>query len=156
MADGGEVLAADPADAPMQLIDARDLGGFMVTLLENASPGPYDAVGPSLDFTVADMLAACARAAGTADAVVTGVDRSWLAEHGVVAGEHLPLLDDPSEAYAFARDPQPSVAAGLVLRSVEESAHDALAWDHARGLPEMTDRVTREQEATLLAAWHAR
>ena len=156
MADGGEVLAADPADAPMQLIDARDLGAFMVTLLENASPGPYDAVGPSLDFTVADMLAACARAAGTADAVVTGVDRSWLAEHGVVAGEHLPLLDDPSEAYAFARDPQPSVAAGLVLRSVEDSARDALAWDHARGLPEMTDRVTREQEATLLAAWHAR
>ncbi len=43
MADGGEVLAADPADAPMQLIDARDLGAFMVTLLENASPGPYDA-----------------------------------------------------------------------------------------------------------------
>jgi nucleoside-diphosphate-sugar epimerase len=156
MAEGGEVLAADPADAPMQLIDARDLGAFMVRLLEDGTAGPFDGVGPSMDFTVADMLAACARAADRSDDVVVGVDRAWLAERGVEAGYHLPLLDDASEAYAFVRDPAPSVAAGLQLRAVEETARDALAWDRARGLPEMKDRVTHEQEAELIAQWKAR
>jgi 2'-hydroxyisoflavone reductase len=155
-AEGGDILAADPAEAPMQLIDARDLGAFMVTLLENRSSGPYDGVGPSLDFTVADMFMACAKAGGGVDNFVHGVDRDWLAERGVVAGEHLPLLDDASEAYAFARDPQPSIDAGLVLRPVEDTARDALAWDRARGLPEMSNRVTREREAELIAAWKAR
>ncbi len=155
-AEGGDILAADPADAPMQLIDARDQGAFMVTLLENRSSGPYDSVGPSLDFTVADMFMACSKAGGSVENFVHGVDRDWLAEQGVVAGEHLPLLDDASDAYAFARDPQPSIDAGLVLRPVEETARDALAWDRARGLPEMKNRVTREQEAELIDRWRQR
>ncbi len=156
MAEGGDVLISDPADAPMQLIDVRDLGAFMVRLLEDATTGPYDAVGPSLTYTVAQMLAECSRAAGSPDHVIHAVGRDWLAEQGIVAGEHLPLLDDLVDAYAFARDPQPSVDAGLMLRPVEDSARDALAWDQARGLPEMTDRVTREREATLLAQLLAR
>lgn len=155
-AEGGDILAANPGAAPMQLIDARDLGAFMVTLLENGSSGQYDGVGPSLHFSVADMFMACSKAGGGAENFVHGVDRDWLAEQGVVAGEHLPLLDDDSEAYAFARDPQPSIDAGLVLRPVEDTARAALAWDRARGLPEMEDRVTREREAQLIAAWNAR
>ncbi len=153
--EGGDILAADPAEAPMQLIDVRDLGAFMVTLLENQTSGPFDGVGPSLGFTVADMFMACSMAAGATDAFVHGVPRAWLEERGVVAGDHLPLLDDPSDAYAFARDPQPSVEAGLQLRSVVDTARDALAWDRARGLPEMVGRLTREREAELLAEWRA-
>jgi 2'-hydroxyisoflavone reductase len=154
--EGGEILAADPAEAPMQLVDARDQGAFMVTLLENGTSGPFDSVGPSMDFTVADMFAACSRAAGRTDNVVVGVDRDWLAERDVVAGDHLPLLDDESEAFAFLRDPAPSVAAGLTLRPVEESARDALVWDRERGLPDMEGRVTREREARLIEEWKAR
>lgn len=156
MSEGGQVLAADPPDMPVQLIDARDLGAFMVTLLENATPGFFDGAGPSPDFTVSDMLAACSRAAGRADNVVVGVDRGWLADRGVVAGDHLPLFDEATEAYDYVRDPAPSVAAGLSLRPIEDSARDALAWDRDRGLPPMPGRVTREQEAALLAEWAAR
>ena len=152
MSEGGDVLAAEPHDAPMQLIDARDLGEFTIHLIEQRTAGAFDAVGPSMTYTVADMLAACSRASGSPDNFVHGVDRAWLAEHGVIAGDDLPLLDDPSEAYGFARSPQPAQDAGLRLRPVEDSARDALLWDRARGLPEMKGRVTREQEAELLAA----
>ena len=156
MSEGGDILAADPHDAPMQLIDVRDLGAFSIHLIEEKTAGAFDAVGPSMEFTVGDMLSACSRASGSPDNFVHGADREWLAEHGVIAGEQLPLLDDATDAYAFARSPQPAVDAGLVLRPIEDSARDALLWDRERGLPEMKDRVTREQEAALLAEWRAR
>ncbi len=155
-AEGGDILAADPSDAPIQLIDVRDLGAFMVTLLEQRASGPYDGVGPSLGYTVAEMFMACSQAAGATDAFVHGVPREWLAERDVVAGYQLPLLDDAADAFAFARDPQPSIAAGLRLRPVVDTARDALAWDRERGLPPMADRVTRDQERALLEEWRNR
>ena len=50
MSEGGDVLAAEPADAPMQLIDVRDLGAFTVHLIEERTAGAFDAVGPSADL----------------------------------------------------------------------------------------------------------
>ena len=47
IARGGEVLAPGPADAPSQVIDARDMGAWMVGLLERGESGAFHAVGPS-------------------------------------------------------------------------------------------------------------
>src|SRR5262245_16528973 len=47
LSEGGEVLAPGPADAPMQVIDARDQGDFMIKLVEDGATGPYNSVSPS-------------------------------------------------------------------------------------------------------------
>lgn len=147
---GGDILVTAPPDAPIQLVDARDLGDFMVTLVERRTAGIFDGVGPALPLTVAEMLAACAAAAGTAIDLVPA-ERGWLESQGVDVGSQLPLLDGPAEWFAFARDPAPSLAAGLSLRPLEETARDTIAWDRARGLPPI-NALSPERETELLSA----
>ena len=54
MADGGEVVVPD-ASAPMQIIDVRDLGAFLVRCATTAAAGAFDGVGPFA--STASMLA---------------------------------------------------------------------------------------------------
>ena len=56
IARGGDVLAPGPADAPSQVIDARDMGAWMVGLLERDESGAFHAVGPSSTFTWGEQL----------------------------------------------------------------------------------------------------
>ena len=55
LARGGEVLAPGPADAPAQLIDARDMATWAVGLLERGESGAYHAVSPPPPFSFADQ-----------------------------------------------------------------------------------------------------
>jgi hypothetical protein len=51
-------------------------------------------------------------------------------------------------------DPAPSVAAGLRVRPVAETARDTLAW--LRGTPDaVVTGLTADEEAEVLADWHA-
>src|SRR4029079_9693712 len=56
LAAGGEVLAPGPADAPSQVIDARDMAAWMVGLLERGAQGAVHAAGPSPTFTWGEQL----------------------------------------------------------------------------------------------------
>ena len=95
MSEGGDVLAAEPHDAPMQLIDVRDLGAFTHPPHRGA-----DRRRLRRGRSVHDLhgrrhaRGVLARQSGSPDNFVHGVDRAWLAERGVIAGDHLPLLDD--------------------------------------------------------------
>ena len=44
LAEGGEVLAPGPPDAPLQLIDARDLATWMLDMAESARGGAFNAI----------------------------------------------------------------------------------------------------------------
>ena len=46
VARGGEVLAPGSPDDPIQLIDVRDLGEFLVRLIEGRTTGVFNALGP--------------------------------------------------------------------------------------------------------------
>src|SRR5262245_12984690 len=60
---GGEVLAPGSALDPVQLIDVRDLGEFLVKLIEGAIMGIFNALGPAEGLTMGRMLGACKEAA---------------------------------------------------------------------------------------------
>jgi 2'-hydroxyisoflavone reductase len=133
LAEGGEALAGGRPEDQMQVIDTRDLAAWIVTCAENRTPGDYDGVGEVLP--VGDLLAAVAEGVGS-DARLTWVPQEFLTEQGVepwMGPEALPLwLPRPEYDGLGSHDPAPSYAAGLVLRSIEDTARDTLAWQRRR------------------------
>ncbi len=77
IARGGEVVAPGPGDAPAQVIDVRDLGTWMVRLLEEGHSGAFHAASPAPVFTWREQLEAIAEAVGPA-----GTTLRWVAPGG--------------------------------------------------------------------------
>jgi 2'-hydroxyisoflavone reductase len=144
MDEGGRVPLAWP-DAPVQLIDARDLAAFMLGLVETATAGSFDAVGPYAPLH--RLLTQIAHPDRPYALVDVGPDR--LSQAGVT----LPMVDgDPASVPLMTRPGGRAVAAGLTTRALHETAHDIVAWDLRRGRPPLVAGPTPEQRAALLAA----
>lgn len=153
-AGGAEILMAGPPDAPIQLIDGRDLGAFTVDLAEGRAAGVFNGVGPAEPLDMAGMMAACAEATGGA-ATVTWADPAWLTEQGVEVEREIPLYATPEDHEVMRADPARSLAAGLSLRPLAETIRDTVSWDRERGLPELRDALSEDRQSDLLARWHA-
>jgi 2'-hydroxyisoflavone reductase len=127
VASGGKLLAPVGPHAPVQLIDARDLGEFAIALTAAAATGVFTVCGPPSTF--GELIAACRTATGS-DAAPEWMPESVLLEHGVEPFTELPLwLDDTPEHrifYTFSN--ARALAAGLSLRPLEETARDTWAW----------------------------
>ncbi|MFD0327871.1 NAD-dependent epimerase/dehydratase family protein [Streptacidiphilus monticola] len=149
LARGGEVLAPGRPDAPVQVVDARDLAAWMLSLLEHGASGAYHAATPP-PFTMGDLLGAAASAVSPPGTTVTWVDDAFLAARGVGSAA-LPLwTTDPLVRATSTADPAAALATGLKLRPVAESARDIEPFEPVAGT------LTPAQEAELLAAWHRR
>ncbi|MGN9907584.1 NAD-dependent epimerase/dehydratase family protein [Phytohabitans sp. LJ34] len=146
IARGGEVLAPGDADAPMQVIDARDLADFVVASLATGRVGTFHLVGASATYTFGDLLDDIATGVGATDTTVTWVENAFLRAAGETA-RTLPLWSagDPVEDLASTADPAASLAAGLRVRPVADSARDVLVG----GRP-LERFMTRDREAELL------
>lgn len=156
LSEGGEVLGpGDPGD-PIQVIDARDLGRFVVDLLEADAAGTFHAVTPEPPYSFGDLLDDIASVVAPTGTTVTWVDQQWLLDQGESDGT-IPLWGggDPW-ILANAASPAAAVAAGLKVRSVRQSAIEVL--DHLRAGPTTgaDPGLTREREAELLARWRER
>ncbi len=159
IARGGEVLAP-PADDPVQWIDARDLGAFMVHCLEQDLTGIYNAVGPRSACTVAGLLYGI-RATVSNAIGFTFADREFLAAQGIGGWMDLTVWIPPvAESLGMNTiDGGKAVAAGLSFRPLADSARDTLQWWRAqpearRAEPRAGLSAARERE--ILTAWHAR
>ena len=156
LSEGGEVLGPGTPDDPLQVVDVRDLGRFVVDLLEKDVPGTFHAVSPEPPYSFGDMLKDVASVVAPSGTTITWVDQAWLLEQGE-SDATIPLWGggDPW-ILANAASPAAAVAAGLKLRSVRQSAIEVL--DHLRAGPTTGSDpgMTREREAELLARWHAR
>ena len=142
MGEGGDVVVRD-ASAPMQIIDVRDLGAFLLRCATSVAVGAFDGVGPFA--STASVLAEITPASVTARLVE--IDSSTLAPAGIT----LPMmLDDPNDAVISSRPGTLARAAGLTTRAAADTAEATRQWDHQRGHPPLTKGPTREQEADLL------
>ena len=163
---GGAVLAPGSPDDPLQLIDVRDLGAFLVTLIENQTRGTFNALGPGPDpaparnLTMGGMLAAC-KTAASSDATFTWVPPEFLAEHEVHAWSDMPAwVPHQGETAGFMQVSNArAVAAGLAFRPIGATAQDTLDW--FRTLPEdrrqkLLSGISPEREQAVLAAWKAK
>jgi len=156
LAEGGEVIAPGEPDDPVQVIDARDLAAWIVDACEAHTTGVFD--GTSAPTTRREILEAMAEAL-EADVRFTWVDQEFLTSQQVEpwAGPRaIPLwLPMPEYAGMLAHDVTASYAAGMRTRPIGETARDTLAW--LRAHPDApVSGIGRDDEAEVLAAWHAR
>ncbi|MDP2479188.1 MAG: NAD-dependent epimerase/dehydratase family protein [Candidatus Palauibacterales bacterium] len=155
---GGDVLApGTPAD-PTQIIDARDLTGFMIRLVENDAGGTFNATGHSRGM--ADLLKGI-RAAEDADCTFTWADAAFLAAHDVKPWSDMPVwVPDTRETAGFARvDIRRAIGAGLTFLPLAKTARDTLAWFQAQPAERrahLRSGLTPEREAEVLKAWKSR
>ncbi len=134
VATGGEVLAPGPRQRRIRVIDARDLAGWIVGLVETGTTGVYNAAGPPRGWTFEQFLDACKTASGS-NAVFTWVDEAFLEQHEIVPWTQLPLwLPDAYNGF-FAAGNERAIAAGLTFRPLAETVRDTLAWDRATDAP---------------------
>jgi 2'-hydroxyisoflavone reductase len=163
-ARGGEVLAPGGPDLPVQFIDARDLGEWLVRCAEAGTTGVYNAMGPGRPLTLGEVLAACREAGGGAATSVTWVEEDFLLEHGVEPWTGLPLWIPGSRGISFQSvDNRRACAAGLTFRPLAGTVRDTLTWLAELGgtLPVSDDPlrpgpISSAREAELLRLWHGR
>ena len=156
VARGGEVLVPGPPEAPVALVDARDLARFAI----RGVPGTFDTPGPERD-TRADLMAACAAATGADVSFTYVTDEDWLVEQGVAFWTELPLWIPKSLGPSvFASHSAAARAAGLRWRPLSVTVADTWAWQ--RSIPggwrpvEGPLGLEAERERVLLASWHDR
>lgn len=132
----GRVLVPDVSDLPTGVIDVRDLAQWLVRCAEGATSGVFNAMGPPVMFP--EHLAVAQSISGDSSEVVLAPE-PWLIEQGVnewSGPRSLPLwLIDRSWYGMNARSNARARAAGLVLRPLEHTLADGLAWRLARSAP---------------------
>jgi len=144
--EGGTVLAPGSPSQPVQLIDARDLGAFLVHLADTRQGGVFNATGPAEPLTLGGALE---RIRG--DAQLVWVDDQTLLDAEVGAWMELPLWLPGDEYLGILQaDISRALAAGIAFRPLEETARDTLAWSLEAG--EQRPTLTREREAEILAS----
>jgi len=154
LAEGGDVLAPGDPDAPVQLVDARDLGGWLVRLAERQIAGVFNATGPAEPLTLGEALERVAAAVG-GDAHLMWTDEQRILDAGVTPWSELPLWVPGVEWRGLLQaDIRPALAAGLTFRPLEETARDTLAWSREAG--EQRPTLSRAREAAILAASRAK
>ncbi len=149
-AHGGEILAPGTPDRPVQMIDGRDLGKFMLLLLEQKTVGIFNATGQVLSWQ--DWMNTVS-AAGGVPAQYTWVSDDFLKEKEANGGE-LPFWVAAPYENIFAVSIDRAVKAGLTFRPALEIARDTLAWKGTPALSDLKAGLKPEREAELLAAWH--
>jgi len=156
IARGGTVLAPGGAADPIQVIDARDLGSWVVSLVERSVTGIFHAVSPPPPYGFGDLLEAIAAEVAPWGTRLTWVDADFLVEFGE-STETIPLWPGgDSERDINTADPARARAAGLAPRPIRQSIAEIHAAELATpGQSQAGVGLTAEREAELLAAWHA-
>ncbi len=164
---GGEILVPDVSgDAPIQLIDVRDLADWIVRAVEADASGAFNATGPQdgRPGGWAEVLEACidaARRRGGSPLRFVPVAEAFLVEQGVAPWNELPLWVPSSDDdhLGFARvDCSRAASAGLVTRPLADTVDAVL--DEAATLvdddPRRRGKLSRERERELIALWRER
>lgn len=127
---GGEVLAPHAPTEPVQWIDCRDLGEWIVHVAEQEISGTFNAVGPDGGPTMGKLLDA-SKAASKSDATFTWVPTEFLGEQGVSPWSDMPCWVpsiEPTLAGMSQTSAAKGVAKGLKFRTIEQTVADTLEW----------------------------
>lgn len=128
----GTLVVPDAPDLPVQVIDVRDLAGWVLHAADRDLTGIYDTVGPVVGYN--DWVELCRQVAGHTGHLVT-VEPSWLLAHGVdewAGPDAFPLWVAVGDRAAWPGSA--ALAAGLRQRPTVEMLADTLEWERAEGL----------------------
>jgi nucleoside-diphosphate-sugar epimerase len=140
-ARGGRVALPTKPEAPLQLVDSRDVGRLITCLVVDGRSGAYNAVGP--DSTIGELIRTAADLAGSSVEIVPIPFDA--------VPPRFPLMDPESEWGERRRNPSKARAAGMPVTPLRGTVADVLHWDKSRGEPALTIGLTPDQEQDLLA-----
>ncbi len=154
---GGEVLAPGDGSDPVQIIDVRDFGEWLIRMAEDGPSGTYNAVGPAIPRPM-DQLLYGIRAVTTAEATFTWVDADFLVSAGVRPYAEMPVWRPARDgAEGFARfDMTREVELGLTFRSLADTTAATLEYHFSRPPSEqdpLRAGLSAEREREVLALW---
>jgi 2'-hydroxyisoflavone reductase len=150
---GGDVLAPQKPEAPIQVVDVRDLSDFIIKLIEENASGIYNATGPDYELTIGKLLDVSKQVTGS-DAIFRWASVEFLNENKVEPWSDMPAwVPDDEEGAGFSRiDVSKAIDAGLKFRPLEETVRDTLEWVQTRPADhEWRAGLTAEREAQVLA-----
>jgi 2'-hydroxyisoflavone reductase len=151
---GGECLAPGDPDNELQFVDVRDLGAWIVHLIEQGTVGPLNAVGFDGRISTAEFLHT---GKGTLNhgCTFTWVDDAFLVANGVTAWEEMGCWT-PTAKNGRASNAR-ALAAGATFRPIAQTLRDTADWvQQARGDKPWRAGMSAERERELLAKWRAR
>jgi 2'-hydroxyisoflavone reductase len=160
MSEGGEVLVPGDGKTPVQYIDGRDLGAWIVNVIEQGTVGTFNALGPEKRITMKEVIDACNVAAGK-KATPIWVDAKFLEKQDVSPWGEMPMwIPNEGEWAGFGTMSNArAVKAGLTFRPILDTAKDTLAWLDTLPADERakvrSTGIKPEKEAKVLAAWKA-
>ncbi len=156
VAAGRDVLGPARPEQPVQFIDARDMAAWMVRMAERRQGGVFNVTGPAEPLRLSELLDECVRVTGS-DAEFVQPSAAFLEEQSVQLWVDLPLTLGPEDDGFCGVSIARALAAGLTFRPLAETIADTAAWAaEARPDGVLRTGISREREAELLAAWHAR
>jgi 2'-hydroxyisoflavone reductase len=147
VAQGGEMVVPAPPERTVQFVDARDLGRWLVELLEQDRGGAFNATRSGVTW---EELIDSARAVTGSDATAVWIPDEFLVEQGVGEWMEVPMwLADRDWVGMNQADVSRAEAAGLAHRPLAETIRGTL--DEADTTDGAGLKPKRERE--LLAAW---
>jgi nucleoside-diphosphate-sugar epimerase len=129
------MLVPDTPGVASQVIDVRDLAGWLLDCAQNNTTGTYNTVGPVLPF---DEWVALSRGIGGHTGPVVRAPAAWLLEQGVgqYMGEEslaMWLVDADMQGWS-SRSGAAAQSAGLQHRPREGLLRDVLTWEREQAL----------------------
>jgi 2'-hydroxyisoflavone reductase len=149
-----------PPERPIQMIDARDLAQWMVTLAERDIAGTYNAISPPRHWTMGDLVETLERhgaRVGETPAPVW-IDPEVLGSAGIEPWTELPLWlppDDPQFDGFFLVDDARARETGLTVRALWATVADTAAWLGGRWRPDAWQKVLAVERERRLCALQA-
>ncbi|WP_275003813.1 reductase [Promicromonospora iranensis] len=133
---GGRVLAAAPADTPLQYLDVRDLAGWMLRSAERGLSGAFTVTGPPGAITLGDLLSTALEVTGF-DTELVWAPPEQLLEHGLPLGMEfgIRMPDGSAPSGMHDADISAALAEGLTTRPLSQTLADTWAWLQAEGDP---------------------
>jgi 2'-hydroxyisoflavone reductase len=147
---GGRVLIPERPDQKVQIIDVRDLAAWTLSLLERGIARTFHATGPNEPYRLGPLLKAiCDRVNPEVELVSAPLD--FLEKEGVAFWGEIPLCVGIGSDALMHADISNAMAAGLRLRSLEETIEDTLRFALQRGEDyAWKSGLTEERERQLL------
>lgn len=161
MKRGGEILAPGTGRDPIQFIDVKDVGRFIIKSVEEKLVGTFNTTGPQKEPLLWKDFLETVRKTINPKAKLTWVSEPFLAENKVRSFEDIPLWAPLSEDRGFMQISMDKAnTAGFRHRPLKKTLKDVLAWfenEHDEGYQFGTKYesvgLDRERELALLKAW---
>ena len=156
---GGNIIIPGNSDEVVQYIDVRDLGEWMIRLLENKAAGVYNGSGPGFNMTTNAFVHGIHSCYNSAVNYIQIDDNKFLQENGII-GIQPWVIQLPQYAGMSKSDNSKAISAGLTFRPLSQTVQATKEWWYSDAVSQerrdnilTNERSLMNREQDILAKW---